>query len=99
MVDDLPKSTFIRRASYIGAPISFGTEKHGDLWPMTWAHDGRLYAGIGDGFGFSQPKRAWVLCQSLTVDPLTNHFEGFDVAPDFFNALGLFGGPMPNMKP
>lgn len=107
MVEDIPKSSFISSVEHVGEPISFGTQFHGDLWPMSWAKDGKTYAGIGDGYGFSQDKFYYTLCQVFEVDPEKGIFSGKDVASEYFrefghliiNEFGEQGSGQPNVKP
>ncbi len=98
MVEDIPKSSFILNARYIGAPVSMGRPHHGDLWPMSWADDGKLYAAVGDGTGFNQEKDLYTLCMAFEVDPERNCFAGRDLAPGTFRNLGSYGD-LPNYKP
>jgi CubicO group peptidase (beta-lactamase class C family) len=62
-----PASTIVRRA------------KDSDNWPMTWAHDGHLYAAYGDGTGFV-PKVPTKLSLGLArVEGGPADFKGFNV--------------------
>jgi hypothetical protein len=65
---------------------------------MTWAKDGKTYAGMGDGMGFSQERPYNTLCLSLEVDPVKGTYTGADVGPEFFHSFG-FLGDIPYMKP
>ncbi|WP_434389745.1 hypothetical protein [Melittangium boletus] len=47
-----PDSTFFSTV-HVESAASLNTSSDGDLWPSCWSDDGYLYAGNGDGRGFS----------------------------------------------
>ena len=47
-----PDSTFFSTV-HIDSGDTFSTASDGDLWPSCWSDDGYLYAGNGDGRGFT----------------------------------------------
>ncbi|MFC2154830.1 hypothetical protein ACFLRC_05060 [Candidatus Altiarchaeota archaeon] len=61
LVPSAPASPVIASISVEGDPIEpFHSE--GDLWMSTWADDGNLYSGWGDGSGVDAKRDEWTDC-------------------------------------
>jgi hypothetical protein len=65
-----PDSTFFSTASTEYA-ASYNTASDGDLWPSAWADDDNIYAGNGDGTGFSNPTSSDIVVNRLSGRPET----------------------------
>src|SRR2546429_251364 len=51
-----------------------------DLWPVTWAADGSLYAAFGDGGGFNGTDQdGRVACGFARLDGTPEHFSGVNL--------------------
>lgn len=102
MLEDLPRSRFIKAAAPVGEPVSLGGDGMGDLWPMTWSDDGLIYAGYGDGFGFDADgtgKKLYCGCAAVQADPEARTIRGHDVGLDHFGKLGYMYSGLTNVKP
>lgn len=67
---------------------------NGDNWHMTWAADGRQYAGLCDGFGWPEWPQKWFNTRVLAIDgePPGVRFEYLPSYPDLVNRPGLLFG-------
>lgn len=67
---------------------------NGDNWHMTWAADGKQYAGLCDGFGWPGWPQQWFNTRVFAIDgePPGVRFEYLPGYPDLVNGPGLLFG-------